>query len=273
MRTVTYARTYARSRVFTFRYVRKYTCLLRVHLRMQIDVHLRTCEHTHEHAHVHTGVSVSVGDTCAPSCTWTWMSMWVTYTHACTPRPRMCSQTGTYECTCVWAHAADVRAHLGVYAREPGGDSLSLVAGCLGSKFSGGGHFCLFQAQGGRVCGAVGPWALPGAVRPGRPPSRALRLLPLPPRPGLSPPGTPAPCPYLGIDHCREEGPKILCWLEAREAPEDRVTESLQAGDKGSPLPAHPRPATAKATAREPPIPSATRWAAAGMQRHSRRPL
>lgn len=108
-------------------------------------------------------------------------------------------------CTCV-ERCACRRAGLCVSVRVNTGTLRGLEAGCAGgAPLSGWGGFYSFQGWRGRQGLCV--WLSGYPARSSRPGS----LFPPPAQPR---PGTPL---YLGINHGREEGPKILCRLEARE--------------------------------------------------------
>lgn len=157
-----------------------------------------TCAHTHVCTRV-AGLSVH-GDVCGGLC--------VCYVGgpACMAAHRGLRERG-HGCasTCVEGCACR-RAGLCVSVRVNTGTLRGLEAGCAGGALlSGWGGFYSFQGWRGRQGLCV--WLSGYPARSSRPGS----LFPPPTQPR---PGTPL---YLGINHGREEGPKILCRLEARE--------------------------------------------------------
>lgn len=94
-------------------------------------------------------------------------------------------------------------------------------------------------------------WLLPRSGGAGQSPSQGppISLPPSPPRLRLSSPEQLGSSLYLGVNHCGEEGPKILCGLKAGRHQKRRSCHRLQA--KGPPPRHTPAP-----PAQEPPAPS-----------------
>lgn len=197
------------------------------------DVHRYTYGHTHEHTCAHTRCICSEVYLLE-------MAHWCVCGRVSAGDPHACLRTElisvlwahTGTCSCSGSHCSHTGLSVCMWALRAGLSSL----GAGRTEEAGYRCFCRFPSSGwGRPCGHR--TALPGAVGLGRPQSRPPVSHP---GHGPSPPGTPASCPYLGINHGREEGPKILCGLEARETPGE--LESPRAADKGAPSPHTPAP-------------------------------
>lgn len=135
--------------------------------------------------------------------------------------------------------------------------SLSLVAGCAGGEFFSSWMICPFQSWGQVWLSGCLPRRSGAGQTPGQGPP--YLFLPLPPSPGLSPPGMTGfhPIPWhQSLQRRRSQNP-----LQAGGRRGTRRHRVATGPRQRKPPPHPPRRPT-----QEPPIPSASRWAVAGMK-------
>lgn len=130
--------------------------------------------------------------------------------------------------------------------------SLSLVAGCAGGEFFSSWMICPFQSWGQVWLSGCLPRRSGAGQTPGQGPP--YLFLPLPPSPDLSPPSH-----TLASITAEKKVPKSSAgWRQKRH---QKTPSCHRPQTKEAPSP----PAPARPT-QEPPIPSASRWAVAGMK-------
>ena len=191
--------------------------------------------------------------TCAYTCTH--VCTYMHATHMCTCQICVCMETCVWVCMCL---------HAWIYVHDPPRGLHECVHSyactCVQGYVCRRAGLCVrvcvntgtLRGPGGRVCRRRAPlWVGTLLFLPGLAGAAGTVWLRLPcskqiwvtlPAPHPAQAWHPPELPYLGINHGREEGPKILCRLEARDTDREEVAAGR---DQGSAPPRTPRPPAA----------------------------